>query len=141
VDASAADRERRVAAVQRVLEEVGASEVPCLEILNKIDLVPADAADRLLERNPTATALSALRGEGLDELLRRTAQQLGLDTQRVTVTFDPSSRGAAGRLADLYRMGRVVSHVAHPDRVVLEVDVARRDVGRVTGGRHEGGAW
>jgi GTP-binding protein HflX len=137
VDASAVDRERQVAAVRRVLDDVGASEVPRLEVLNKIDLVPPDLKQRLLERHPGAIALSALRGAGVEELLRHTADRLGLDMERVTVAVDPSSRGAAGRLAALYRMGRVVSHVALPDRVVVEVDVPRRDVGRVTGARRE----
>src|SRR5215813_13369809 len=37
IDASASDRERRMAAVRAVLEEVGATDVPLIEVYNKTD--------------------------------------------------------------------------------------------------------
>ena len=45
IDASAADRERRMAAVRRVLEEVGATEVPLLEVYNKTRSADAGRTD------------------------------------------------------------------------------------------------
>ena len=39
IDASATDRDRRVSAVHKVLEEVGASDVPTLDVYNKCDAV------------------------------------------------------------------------------------------------------
>src|SRR6185295_9276217 len=38
IDGAAPDRERRISAVRRVLEEVGASDVPLVEVYNKTDL-------------------------------------------------------------------------------------------------------
>ncbi|HEV8235062.1 MAG TPA: GTPase HflX, partial [Gemmatimonadaceae bacterium] len=65
IDASAADRERRMAAVQSVLEEVGATEVPLLEVYNKTDQLMADERTRLQERDPAAVTISALTGDGV----------------------------------------------------------------------------
>ena len=53
-DAAAPDRERRMAAVRQVLEEVGAIDVPLIEVYNKCDL--ADAG-----RTPPAAGAGARR--------------------------------------------------------------------------------
>src|SRR5215217_3035049 len=47
IDAAAADRDRRIAAVHQVLEEVGARHVPMLDVYNKIDALEAVERTRL----------------------------------------------------------------------------------------------
>src|SRR5439155_20080383 len=47
IDASAADRDRRVSAVRQVLEEVGAMDVPLIEDYNKCDVITVDECRRL----------------------------------------------------------------------------------------------
>ena len=70
VDASADDErmEEMVAAVDSVLAEVGADELPVEIVLNKIDLVDPLKRRRLANRFPGAPQVSAQAGEGLDEL-------------------------------------------------------------------------
>src|SRR4029453_18643655 len=46
IDASARDRDRRVAAVHQVLDEVGAIDVPILEVYNKCDALTPDERRR-----------------------------------------------------------------------------------------------
>lgn len=75
VDASAPDIERRIAAVRRVLGEIGLEDTPELLVFNQIDrLAPGDGA-ALAERHG-AVAISALHGSGLRELLERAATLL-----------------------------------------------------------------
>src|SRR5205823_7438160 len=50
IDAAATDRERRVDAVTKVLLEVGADDVPTLEVYNKSDAISMDERRRLQER-------------------------------------------------------------------------------------------
>ena len=50
IDASAPDRDRRMNAVRSVLDEVGAIEVPMLEVYNKCDALTPDERRRLQER-------------------------------------------------------------------------------------------
>ena len=57
-----------VAAVESVLEEIGAGERPRLVVLNKIDLLDEDERRELRIAHPDAVLVSAASGEGLDEL-------------------------------------------------------------------------
>ena len=126
IDASNAERERHVAAVTRVLEEVGAVEVPRVEVYNKIDAISADERRRIQEADPAAHLISAHTGAGIDELLESVAARLALDQERVTIDLDLSNPVHAERLAWLYRHATVHSHATMGDRATLEADVPRR---------------
>src|SRR5579862_4767195 len=58
-DASAPDRERRMAAVRQVLEEVEAVDVPLVEVYNKCDRLLPDERRRLQEQDPAALCIAA----------------------------------------------------------------------------------
>jgi len=64
------DFERRIAAVRRVLGEIGLAGTPELLVFNKIDRLPPGEG-RALAAQHGAVAVSALRGAGLEELLLR----------------------------------------------------------------------
>jgi GTP-binding protein HflX len=126
IDASAPDRERRIEAVQRVLEEVGALAVPTLEVYNKCDRLSSDERRRLQEQYPERVPISALRRDGIDELVETVASRLALDIQRVTLTFDPESPVDRERIARVYRHGRVLEHESRNGRLSIVADVPRR---------------
>ncbi len=132
IDAGSSDRERHVAAVRRVLEEVGAAHVPVVDVYNKCDVIGPDERRRLSDADPSALCVSALAGAGLDTLLDAVASRLALDTRRVTIEFDPSSAADREQIARLYRHARVLSHVATDGRVIVEADVPRRLLDRLT---------
>jgi len=126
IDAGAPDRGRRIAAVRRVLEEVGASEVPVLDVYNKVDGLSDDEVRRLRAAEPGAAFISARTGEGVDGLLEAVTASLALDLRRVTLELDGSSARDRRAVARLYETGRVVSHVTDDGRVRIEADVPRR---------------
>ena len=126
IDAAVSDRERRVGAVRRVLEEVGAVDVPLIEVYNKCDQLTADERRRLQDRDPAALCISSLTREGVDELVETLASRLALDVLRVTLTFDPDSAADRERMARLYRHARVLVHEARDGRVSIVADVPRR---------------
>ena len=132
IDASSDERERQVAAVRRVLEDVGAENVPRLDVYNKIDAVDAEDRRRLRDANPGAVSISARTGEGVDELLQIVAARLALDTRRMTIVFDNTKEFDRQQIARMYRVARIVSHVATNGRVVIEADVPRRFIERLT---------
>ena len=103
IDASAADRDRRMDAVRQVLEEVGATEVPMIEVYNKCDALNADERRRLQDRDPAALCISARDRDGIDDLIETVTSRLALDVRRMTLTFDP------GDPADRERMARALS--------------------------------
>src|SRR6478672_10199505 len=132
IDAGSPERERQVAAVHKVLDEVGASEVPTVQVYNKIDTITADERRRLRDADPSAALISATSGTGAAELLQMMASRLALDTRRVTITFDSGKEFDRQQIGRLYRVARVISHVATNGRVVIEADVPRRFIERLT---------
>jgi GTP-binding protein HflX len=131
IDASSADRERHSDAVREVLREVGAHTVPVIEVFNKCDRLTGDERARVAALHPSAVCMSALHGAGRDELLAAIESRLALDTMTVTLHFDADDEGDRERIAQLYRVGHILSHVASNGRVSIEAEVPRRVLLRV----------
>jgi GTP-binding protein HflX len=131
VDASSPERERHMAAVARVLEEVGATNVMRIDVFNKIDRLSPDERRRLAESDPSAVLISAASDEGIDDLLDTVAAKLALDHQRVSLEYDLTSAEDHERLAWLYKHARVHSQVTQGDRAMIDADVPRRLLDRV----------
>jgi GTP-binding protein HflX len=130
VDASASDDEqdRQVEAVDEVLHEIGAGELPVSVVLNKIDLVDPLARRRLSNRFPTAVQVSAETGEGLDELKADLAHHFEGRFERVRMLV-PYEEG--GRLSELYALGTPIEEREDtPDGVMVIARVPRRDLPR-----------
>jgi len=130
IDAGTIDRDRHIAAVRAVLEEMGATDAPVLDVYNKVDTISKDERRRILDHDPTAALISARSGYGVPQLLRMVTSRLALDMRRITMTFDSRKDADRRQIGRLYRTARVVSHVAAGGRVVIEADVPRRDVDR-----------
>jgi GTPase len=126
IDAAAPDRDRRMNAVQQVLEEVDAADVPLIEVYNKCDALTADERRRLTDLDPAALCISALTGQGVDELVDTITSRVALDVRRITFTFDPEDAGDRERIAMLYRHGTVVLHEARDGQVSIVADIPRR---------------
>lgn len=82
VDISHPNADEQVAAVEEVLEELGAGEKPVVTALNKADLLNRDDPEvqswlaQAMQSYPTPVLMSALRGEGVDDLLEAVAGRL-----------------------------------------------------------------
>ncbi|HEV8461294.1 MAG TPA: GTPase HflX [Gaiellaceae bacterium] len=130
VDASAADEEqdRQREAVEDVLHEIGAGELPVEVVLNKIDSVDPLRRRRLANRFPTALQVSALTGEGIDELQAELARRFDDRWERVRMLV-PYAEG--GRLAELYALGTPIEEREDtPDGVLVVARLPRRDLPR-----------
>ena len=104
VDASAVHPGQQITAVREVLAEIGADQVPEFIVFNKADLVD-DWGASLVEDHQGAVAVSALRNEGLEVMMRRLADRMRAITQ-VTELLVPYDRGDI--LASIHREGEVV---------------------------------
>ena len=132
IDAASPELQRHIDAVHGVLEEVGAGRVPTIEVFNKRDLLDADQRARIGAVHPAALAVSARTGEGRDELIAAMESRLALDTVRVTLAFDSASGEDRERIAQLYRVGRILRHVSTDGRIAIEAEVPRRVLDRYT---------
>jgi GTP-binding protein HflX len=130
VDASSpAERlDETVAAVEAVLAEIGAGELPRELVLNKIDNVDPLRRRRLANRFPGALQISARDGEGVDELRARIAERFSerLRPVRLLVPYE------AGRtLAELYELGAPIEERTDtPEGVIVVAQLPHREVAR-----------
>src|SRR6185295_11111260 len=131
IDAAASDRDRRMNAVHQVLEEVGATEVPRVEVYNKCDALTPDERRRLEEQDSAALCISALERQGIDELVETVTSRLALDVRRVTLAFNPDDPADRERIARVYRHARVVLHETRDGQVSIVADVPRRLLNRL----------
>jgi GTP-binding protein HflX len=131
IDASSPDRERHMEAVRSVLGEMEADRIPVLEIFNKCDRLDRAEAERLRAVYPGALCVSALTGEGRDDLIAAMEGRLALDTARVTLEFEAGNDGDRDRIAQLYRLGRILRHVSSDGHVSIEAEVPRRLLDRL----------
>jgi GTPase len=130
VDASASDDEqdRERAAVDDVLNEIGAGELPVEIVLNKIDRLDALARRRLANRFPSAPQVSALTGEGLEELRADLARHFDDRWERVRLLV-PYEQGA--RLSELYALGTPIEEREDTaSGVAIIARLPRRDLPR-----------
>jgi len=112
VDGSDVDPMGQVAAVQVVLDQIGASEIPQLMVVNKIDAAESDALAQLRHALDGAVFVSALTGDGIDEL--REAIDVRLPQPGVMVkALVPWSRGDL--IDKAHRTGEVISAEATAD--------------------------
>lgn len=102
-DASQSEDElvERIAAVDDVLAEIGAAERPRLLALNKIDTVDDERRRELNFRYPRAVQVSAVTGEGLDEL-NETVEAQFLNSLRPMELLVPYAEG--GSLSELHEL-------------------------------------
>jgi GTP-binding protein HflX len=130
MDASASDDEqdRQREAVGDVLHEIGALDLPLETVLNKIDRVDPLARRRLANRFPSAVQVSALTGEGLDELRAQLARRFEDRWERVRMLV-PYEEG--GRLSELYALGTPIEEREDtPDGVLVIARLPRRELTR-----------
>jgi GTP-binding protein HflX len=131
VDAAAPHRARLIGDVEAVLAEIGSSEIPRIEVWNKIDLIPEESPR--LERNdrgaPVRVWLSAANGDGMNLLLQAVAELTGGARLHRFLDLGPGD----GRVrAWLYERATIVSDL--PEEAGgcrLEVQIGQADLDRL----------
>ena len=130
VDASAPEErmEEMLAAVEAVLAEVGAEELPVAAVLNKIDLADPLKRRRLSNRFPGAPQVSARTGEGLEDLQAEIAQRFAerFEAVRLLLPYEDGEK-----LAELYELGAPIDErIDRPEGVFVRARLAHRDLRR-----------
>jgi GTP-binding protein HflX len=129
VDASETE-ERRITdmrAVDEVLEEIGAGEKPRLLVLNKADLLSEDDRREVVLAHPDAVLVSALAGDGLEELRERIETAFAETLTEVELLI-PYSQG--GRLHELHEVAGELERTDRPDGVLVHARVPSAELHR-----------
>ncbi len=121
------DSDAQAADVEAVLMSLGLSEEdspPRLEVWNKLDLLAATERNELLgeaARREDAIAVSALSGEGLDQLRETIAHLLHSGSQTRHVRLNA---GDGERIAWLHARGEVIESRAEGDQLEMAVKLS-----------------
>jgi GTP-binding protein HflX len=106
VDISHPQAEEQIAAVDAVLQEIGADEKSTLMIFNKMDrLEGGGALNRLQEKFPNSVAISATTGKGIPALLAEIGTQLRPKREFLELRI-PQEQSAV--IARLHKVGQVI---------------------------------
>jgi GTP-binding protein HflX len=130
VDASVSEEqlEAMTRAVESVLAEIGADELPLMVVLNKIDLVDPLGRRRLANRFLGAPHVSAHTGEGLEELRAAVAAHFAERFEAVRLLL-PYEDG--GKLAELYELGAPIDErIDKPEGVFVRARLGHADLRR-----------
>jgi GTPase len=130
VDAAAPDdqQDSMIAAVDAVLDEIGAHDLPKELVVNKVDAVDEIRRRRLAARFPEAVQVSAQTGTGLDDLRARIASRFEDRFEPVRLLL-PHSEGS--KLAELYELGAPIEErVDYPEGVLVRARLPQRELRR-----------
>jgi GTPase len=129
VDASETEERRmlNMHAVDEVLEEIGAGEKPRLLVLNKADLLSDDERREVELAHQDAVLVSAIAGDGLDEL-REQIERVFAETLTEVELLIPYSQG--GRLHELHEVAGELERTDGPDGVRVHARVPSAELHR-----------
>ncbi|NPV58291.1 MAG: GTPase HflX [Actinobacteria bacterium] len=104
IDSASPALPERISAVEQVLEEIGAGDIPAIKVLNKADLLGERDRKDLFRTVSGGILVSTVTGEGLPQLRARMAAYL--QPSRMFRMLLPFEKGEM--LAALYRSGRIL---------------------------------
>ncbi|HXM92082.1 MAG TPA: GTPase HflX [Candidatus Dormibacteraeota bacterium] len=111
--------------VHKILEELGVADRPILRVLNKVDRLTAEERESLKAsgngKSEGPVLVSALTGEGIDELLRRIDVALPTDPMVSLSLRLPLSQGRT--LALIHALGRVLRSEVEDEDILLDAEV------------------
>ncbi len=101
IDVSNPEWQQQAAVVENLIRELGAGELPRIDVFNKSDRLPAG---EIMPHGQDICSISARTGEGVDKLLEMIASRLDSGSRRVELRI-PYDKG--GLLDQLYREAKV----------------------------------
>jgi GTPase len=107
-----------------VLEELGAADRPIITVFNKIEVCENKLnLLKLKEKYPRTVAISALTGEGIDELVEKMVEELS-NLRKVVDLKVPQSEYAL--VSQLIRDGKVLNSEYEENDIILKVEISHQ---------------
>ena len=124
VDVSNPEWQTQAQVVENLILELGAGDLPRIDVFNKSDCVPAG---EIMPHGEDICAISARTGEGIPKLLEMIDKRLDKGTRRVVLHI-PYDRG--GLLDMLYREAKV-ENVEYSETIDVTAVCGPRTLGQV----------
>lgn len=123
IDASNEERNYQIDAVRNVLGQIGAQNIPCIEVFNKCDLLSDFEIQAYKKRFPEAVFISALTNYGIDVLVQRLSQAAAAQDVFMCVLI-PYAQGDL--VATAHKNCHIVSEVHEPEGTKLSLFIPKR---------------
>ena len=128
IDVTHPNARAQAEAVYQTLSDIEADHVPILTVLNKIDrLSEPERARESIDQYPNSTAISALKGSGVSDLLQMVGEQL-YETYTPVTVFLPYKEG--GLISNFHEYGQVETTEHVHGGVILKGRLPGRFVAR-----------
>ncbi|HED33614.1 MAG TPA: GTPase HflX [Gammaproteobacteria bacterium] len=127
IDASDDMRLDNIHAVETVLDEIGANEVPQIQIMNKVDRLEIEPRiDRDDEGNVQRIWISAMQGQGLELIHQVLAEYFLQDQVKGELCLSPMNARVRALLYDI----NAIEHEEIDDagQFILQINVSRREL-------------
>ncbi|MBM3235162.1 GTPase HflX [Candidatus Poribacteria bacterium] len=133
VNASHKEALNQIKAVNQVLEELGAVNKPTLMLFNKIDKLALERSEGMESYNelyvlhseyPDGIAISALTGEGLEQLKSRLVEFISQNDVRISLVLSHKDGGKV--LNYIYTHGEVLDESYKDNSVLVEAKIHSR---------------
>lgn len=111
-DASSGEMELQRGTVVETLEELGAQDIPVINVFNKTDALSRPELELLKARNPGAVFMSARTGDGTEELLEGVQNALSKTWRHREITIPPGRHALIG---EIYNLSMVKSRKDNDD--------------------------
>jgi GTPase len=136
VDASGPHAHMHYRTVNETLKAIGATTQPRVLVLNKVDRIRSSADLAVwLNREPDAIALSAVTGEGVDDLRRAVLKQFLGEVRTVNVALPMNDTRS---IMFLEKRARVLDRQYRDATAVFKVMIGRRQVDQLLANRGVG---
>ena len=131
IDFSHSGWEEQSETTVKVLDEMGAGDKPVVRVYNKTDLIRLEG-----NRNPAGfnmdesndVYISALTGDGVEDLMWTMARSLKHNMRRVKITLPVN---AGGLLSEIYERGWVIGRNDEPGQVIIEANIEKTFAGKL----------
>ncbi len=129
IDIASPTYREQMETVENILNEMGLSDVPVIEVFNKMDALDDPSVLKWVKENkPESVLISAVKGTGIDTLRERMRHVMEQDKVVLDIQLDPTN----GKLwQELYRVGEIQSTEAVGDTIQMKVQLGRVEAGRL----------
>ncbi len=121
IDVSNESAEKQAEATMQILKELGASHLPTITVLNKIDQAKNWAISQKMKiKFPKTVPISALKREGLEELLNKITREISRLRKVVHLRIPQSDYALVSKIME---EGKVLSLDYEENDILLEIEI------------------
>jgi len=129
IDTFHPNQAEQVEAVEKILKELGLAKKKIIYVYNKIDLFENKNTPKVfLRRTPDSVAISALKKEGIEKLLKLIEKKIAGDVLDVTLSVPHQNQSL---LSQIHELGKVIDTRYHTDRIEIQAILSYQTIARL----------